>query len=79
MADENLDRRSFLVRWSEGWAGACNADTSRGEQDEEARCALLRLVEPDETPAPRLAALPVFDGPEDLSERVDDYLSGESA
>jgi hypothetical protein len=78
LADENFDWRSFLVRWSEEWADACNADTSRGEQDEEARCALLRLVEPDETP-PRLAALPVFDGPEDLSERVDDHLSGESA
>jgi hypothetical protein len=52
LADENFDWRSFLVRWSEEWADACNADTSRGEQDEEARCALLRLVEPDETPAP---------------------------
>ncbi|MFG2255160.1 hypothetical protein [Streptomyces mirabilis] len=49
------------------------------DQADEARRALLRLVEPDETPAPRLAALPVFDGPEDLSERVDDYLYGESA
>jgi hypothetical protein len=37
LADENFDRRSFLVRWSEEWADARNADTSRGEQDDEAR------------------------------------------
>jgi hypothetical protein len=37
LADENFDWRSFLVRWSEEWADACSADTSRGEQDDEAR------------------------------------------
>jgi hypothetical protein len=37
LADENFDWRSFLVRWREEWADACDADASRGEQDEEAR------------------------------------------
>lgn len=39
MADVNFDWRSFLVRWSEEWADACGADTSCGEQDQEARRA----------------------------------------
>ncbi|WP_322761569.1 hypothetical protein, partial [Frankia sp. Cr2] len=37
----------------------------------EARRALLRLVE-DDVPRVRLRSLPVFDGPDDLSERVDE-------
>lgn len=47
----------------------------RPNQADQARRALLRLVEdPVEQPAGRLARLPQFDGPTDLSERLDDYL-----
>ncbi|MFC9964959.1 MULTISPECIES: hypothetical protein [Nocardia] len=44
----------------------------RPETAPAAREALLRLVK-SSTPD-RLAALPTFDGPEDLSERMDDEL-----
>ncbi len=44
----------------------------RPETAPAAREALLRLVQ-DPTPN-RLAALPSFDGPADLSERMDDEL-----
>lgn len=50
-------------------------DRLRPETADEARRTLLRLVQGDGRPA-RLHALPVFDGPEDLSERMDDYLFG---
>jgi hypothetical protein len=39
----------------------------------EARRALLRLIE-DEVPRGRLRSLPLFDGPDDLSERIDEYV-----
>jgi hypothetical protein len=48
-------------------------DRLRPEKTDEARWTLLRLVQ-DDAPSARLSALPVFDGPEDLSERVDAYL-----
>lgn len=48
-------------------------DRLRPERAEEARRTLLRLVQGDSART-RLRALPVFDGPEDLSERVDEYL-----
>ncbi len=48
-------------------------DRLRPERADEARRTLLRLVHDD---GPRLRALPVFDGPEDLSERVDEYVFG---
>ncbi|WP_280396614.1 hypothetical protein [Nocardia carnea] len=44
----------------------------RPEAAPAARAALLRLVGGDEDS--RLAALPSFDGPEDLSERMDTEL-----
>ena len=44
----------------------------RPDAEPEARRALLRLVESE--PDERLSALPSFDGPEDLSERMDDEL-----
>ncbi|WP_188828825.1 hypothetical protein [Nocardia camponoti] len=44
----------------------------RPESAPAARAALLRLVKEPSTD--RLAALPMFDGPEDLSERMDDDL-----
>jgi hypothetical protein len=50
-------------------------DRLRPERAEEARRTLLRLVQGD-GPRTRLRALPVFDGPADLSERVDEYLFG---
>lgn len=50
-------------------------DRLRPERADEARRTLLRLVQ-GEGPRARLRALPVFDGPEDLSERVDEYLFG---
>jgi hypothetical protein len=50
-------------------------DRLRPERAEEARRTLLRLVQGD-SPRTRRRALPVFDGPEDLSERVDEYLFG---
>jgi hypothetical protein len=43
------------------------------ERADEARRTLLRLVQ-DDDPRARLRALPVFDGPEDLSERVGEFL-----
>jgi hypothetical protein len=43
------------------------------ERVDEARRTLLRLVQDDDRRA-RLRALPVFDGPEDLSERVSEFL-----
>jgi hypothetical protein len=48
-------------------------DRLRPDRADEARRTLLRLVD-DGQPKARLRALPVFDGPEDLSERVDAYL-----
>jgi hypothetical protein len=50
-------------------------DRLRPERADEARRTLLRLVQGDGQRA-RLRALPVFDGPEDLSERVDEHLFG---
>jgi hypothetical protein len=44
----------------------------RPESELAARAALLRLVE--SVPDDRLAVLPTFDGPEDLSERMDSEL-----
>jgi hypothetical protein len=47
----------------------------RPENADQARRALLRLVEdPAAPPTGRLARLPQFDGPANLSERLDDYL-----
>lgn len=47
----------------------------RPEKADQARRALLRLVDdPQAAPVGRLARLPQFDGPADLSERLDDYL-----
>jgi len=46
------------------------------ERVDEARRALLRLVQGDD-PRARLRALPVFDGPEDSSERVGEFLFGD--
>jgi hypothetical protein len=47
----------------------------RPEKADQARRALLRLVEdPQAAPARRLTRLPQFDGPADLSERLDQYL-----
>ena len=53
-------------------------DRLRPENADEARRVLLRLVQGD-GPRTRLHSLPVFDGPEDLSERVDEYLFGTKA
>jgi hypothetical protein len=53
-------------------------DRLRPENADEARRMLLRLVQGD-GPRGRLHSLPVFDGPEDLSERVDEYLFGAKA
>ena len=50
-------------------------DRLRPESADEARRALLRLVQGD-SPRARLQALPVFGGPADLSERMDEYLFG---
>ncbi|MBF6286276.1 hypothetical protein FEK35_06810 [Nocardia cyriacigeorgica] len=44
----------------------------RPEAAPAARAALLRLVGAEEDP--RLTALPTFDGPEDLSDRMDAEL-----
>lgn len=43
------------------------------DRTDQARQTLLHLVD-DTPPRARLRALPAFDGPEDLSERVDAYL-----
>lgn len=49
------------------------------EQAAEARRELLRLVVGADQSRSRLSALPLFDGPEDLSERVDEHLFGDPA
>ena len=47
----------------------------RPENADQARRVLLSLVEaPAAQPMGRLARLPQFDGPADLSERLDHYL-----
>jgi hypothetical protein len=48
-------------------------DRLRPDKADEARRSLLRLVEDDAPPA-RLRRLPLFDGPEDLSEQMDAHL-----